>query len=216
MAPGPSRVAADAAGDEVTDVVMNPSLVVRGHVVAEGFVDRCLARILYDMLLLRQWRGESRHDDQVPDAHSWWGDATLDAVLLGLRQGVEAVAGCALLPTYSYARLYLKGHGLPRHRDRAACEIVATIHLGHNGATPPPIRFEPDVAVTQEPGDAVVFLGTRVEHWRDEFEGVSFGQLFLNYVRADGPRQEHVYDGRTGAFPPSTWDAASSELAGRA
>ena len=49
---------------------------------------------------------------------------------------METAASCALLPTYSYARLYLQGDSLPRHRDRPACEIAATIHLallGKNG-----------------------------------------------------------------------------------
>jgi hypothetical protein len=180
-----------------------PTLASQGYVVVEGFVDPRLARILYNVLLLRHWRGESKHDDQVPDAHSYWGDSTLDAVLTGMLPDFEAAAGCALLPTYAYARLYLHGHALARHRDRAACEIAATIHLGHSGAAPPPIRFAPDVAVDQRPGDAVIYHGDQIEHWRDPFEGTNFGQLFLNYVRAAGPRRDYLYDGRRDAFPPS-------------
>ena len=129
------------------DFAMVPTLANQGYLVVESFIDRRLARIFYDVLLLRQWRGESKRDDQVPDAHSHWGDSTLDAVLIGLLPDMETASGCALLPTYSYARLYLHGHFLPRHRDRAACEIAATIHLGHSGAEPPPIRFAPDVAI---------------------------------------------------------------------
>ena len=182
---------------------MVSTLADQGYLVVEGFIDRRLARILYDVLLLRQWRGESKRDDQVPDAHSHWGDCTLDAVLIGLLPDFEAVTGCTLLPTYSYARLYLQGHSLPRHRDRQACEIAATIHLGHSGAEPPPIRFAQDVAVSQKPGDAVVYFGDRIEHWRDPFAGTNFGQMFLNYVRADGARRGYVHDGRRDAFPPS-------------
>lgn len=183
--------------------MVEPTLAKQSYVVVEGFIDRRLARILYDILLLRQWRGESKRDDQVPHAHSHWGDSTLDALLVGLLPDVETAASCALLPTYSYARLYLQGDSLPRHRDRPACEIAATIHLGHSGAEPPPIQFAPDVAVTQRPGDAVVYLGDRVEHWRDPFTGTDFGQVFLNYVRADGARRGYVHDGRRDAFPPS-------------
>lgn len=182
---------------------MVPTLENEGYLVVERFIDRRLARILYDMLLLRQWRGESKRDDQVPDANSHWGDSTLDALLVGLLRDVETASGCALLPTYSYARLYLKGASLPRHLDRAACEIAATIHVGYCGSEPPPIRFAPDVAVRQQPGDAVLYLGDRLEHWRDPFTGTNFGQVFLNYVTADGTRRSHIHDGRRDAYPPS-------------
>lgn len=182
---------------------MLPALENDGYVVVEGFIDRQWAGILYDMLLLRQWRKEFKRDDQVREANSHWGDCTLDAILVGLLPDLERAAGCALLPTYSYARLYSHGQSLPRHRDRAAAEIAVTVHLGYLGATPPPIRFAPDVAVYQQPGDAVLYLGDRIEHWRDTFDGENFGQMFLNYVRADGPRKAFVYDGRRDAFPPS-------------
>lgn len=181
---------------------MDSALAKLGYVVVEGFLDPRLARILYDVLLLRQWRGEFKRDDQVPQAHSHWGDSTLDAILVGLLPDIEAAARCPLLPTYAYARLYGTGDSLRRHRDRAACEIAATIHLGHSGAPPPPIQFAPDVTVRQRPGDAVIYLGDRIEHWRDTFSGTDFGQLFLNYVRADGARRNLVHDGRRDAFPP--------------
>jgi len=182
---------------------MDSTLAQQHYVVVEGFIDKRLARILYDVLLIRHWRREFKHDDQVPDANSHWGDSTLDALLVGLLPDVESASGCALLPTYSYARLYLQGQALPRHRDRAACEIAVTVHLGSADRQPPPLRFAPDVSVSQRPGDAVVYFGDRLEHWREPFEGTNFAQLFLNYVRADGERRCYVHDGRISAFPPS-------------
>jgi hypothetical protein len=67
----------------------------------------------------------------------------------------------------------------------------------------PPIWFAPDVAVSQQPGDAVIYLGDKIEHWREPFGGENFGQLFLNYVFVDGERKHLIYDGRREAFPPS-------------
>lgn len=180
---------------------MNTALSSHGHVVAARFVPPQLARFLFQLLRLRRWRREFRSDDQVPTADSHWGDSTLDALLLALQPDVEAAAGCALLPTYAYARLYGHGNSLPRHRDRAAAEVAVTIHAGSDGGVPPPLCLAPDIAVTQAPGDAVIYLGDRVEHWRDAYQGSCFGQLFLNYVRADGPRRHLVYDGRHGEFP---------------
>lgn len=181
---------------------MNPNLQKNGYVIVPNFLDPMLSRILYNVFLLRHWRGEHRRDDFVPEALSYWNDSTLDAVLVGIIPNLEKMTGCRLLPTYSYARFYLNGQSLPRHHDREACEIVTTIHLGSEGGAPPPICFAPSVSVSQNPGDAVVFFG-EIEHWRAPFSGDNFVQIFMNYVRAEGDRQKLIYDGRENVFPPA-------------
>jgi len=182
-------------------MMFNEPYVIRKHLL-----DRRFASCLYHMLVLRQWRGEFKRDDQVPGAASHWGDAILDATLLVLLPEIERCSGFSLLPTYAYARLYKKGDALARHRDREACEVAVTIHLGSQGGEPPPICFEPDIAVDQKPGDAVIYLGDQLEHWRDPYLGRDFGQLFLNFVRKDGDRSHRVYDGRINAFPPKVME----------
>jgi hypothetical protein len=182
---------------------MDPELARRRLVIVPRLVDDQLAHTLYHVLLLRNWRGEVKHDRQAPAADSHWGDATLDATLLVLKAKIEQASGCRLLPTYAYARLYFRGDHLARHRDRPSCQVAATIHLGSNGLPTPPIWFEPDIAVSQRPGDAVVYLGDSIDHWREPFDGENFGQLFLNYVFADGECAGLIHDGRRNAFPPS-------------
>lgn len=191
--------------------MMDPELAQRRLLVVPRLIDAQLAGMLYQMLLLRNWRGEVKHDRQVPLADSHWGDTTLDAALLVLTAAIERASGCRLLPTYAYARLYFRGEALARHRDRAACQVAATIHLGSDGGRSQPIRFEPDIAVDQRPGDAVIYLGDSIDHWRDPFEGERFGQLFLNYVFADGARAGLVYDGRRAAFPPARREPDAGE-----
>src|SRR5205823_9590491 len=107
------RLRLDGRGARVTGALASDR-----YVVVERLVDERLARILYNSLLLRRWRGEFKRDGQVPDAQSHWGDSTLDAVLLGLQPDIEKACGRRLLPTYAYARLYVRGNALPRHRDR--------------------------------------------------------------------------------------------------
>jgi hypothetical protein len=181
---------------------MVPELATNGYIVAKNFLDRQLTDLLYKMLLVRQWRGEYKRDAQIPHAFSFWGDSTLDALLVSLLPEIEVLAGNRLLPTYGYARLSRNGDRLHRHHDREACEVAATIHLGSSGSPPPPICFAPQAAVTQGPGDAVVYLG-QLDHWRDEFAGTNFGQVFLNYVRADGRVRHLAFDQRKSVFPPS-------------
>ncbi|MGR4866302.1 hypothetical protein [Caulobacter sp. LARHSG274] len=171
-------------------------------IVVSSLIDARLAGIVYAMLQLRRWRGEVKRDRQAPAADSHWGDATLDALLIGLQPDVERACGRSLLATYAYARLYGGGDALVRHRDRPAAEVAVTLHLGARGGAPPPICFAPDIAVIQKPGDGVIYPGDRLDHWRAPFDGENFGQLFLNYVMADGERTDLVHDGRRGAFPP--------------
>ncbi|MFL6139743.1 MAG: hypothetical protein ACJ74O_18370 [Frankiaceae bacterium] len=180
---------------------MAQSLGTSGVVVVPGFIDQRLARMLYATLVLRGHRGEGRRDDHMPTALSFWGDSTLDAFHLSVLPQVEAVAGGPLLPTYCYARLYAHGDTLRPHHDREACEIVASVHVGHRGAAPPPICFATGQAVDQGAGDAVVFHGATIDHWRDAFLGEDFGQVFMNFVRADGPHRGQALDRRYQAFP---------------
>ena len=182
---------------------MDSRLANQQYVVVEGFIDTRLARILYDMLLIRHWRQGSSAMIKFP----------MQTATGAIRPSMRCSLGCCPMSNrhqgahssrpYSYARLYLQGQALPRHRDRAACEIAVTVHLGSADRQPPPLRFAPDVSVSQRPGDAVVYFGDRLEHWRESFEGTNFAQLFLNYVRADGERRCYVHDGRKSAFPPS-------------
>jgi hypothetical protein len=189
------------------------SLAETGYAVAERMIDVRLANALYLMFHLRRHRGETRQDDQVPDAESFWGDSTLDALLIALLPDVERIAGQRLVPTYCYGRLYARGTVLPRHIDRSSAEVVANIHLGYRGNPPGPISFlapgSTDVAtVDLRPGDAVVFFGTKLEHWRGPFEGEDFAQVLLNYVRADGPNRDRAWDGRAAQFPQLVHDLA--------
>ena len=47
------------------------------------------------------------------------------------------------------------------------------------------------------PGDAAIYLGCEVEHWREEFKGDWHSQVFLHYVDKNGPYASHIADGRS-------------------
>jgi hypothetical protein len=46
------------------------------------------------------------------------------------------------------------------------------------------------------PGDAVLYKGIDVVHWRDELEGEFVTQTFLHYVDSDGPYKNWFMDRR--------------------
>jgi hypothetical protein len=109
---------------------------------------------------------------------------------------VSKIIGEEVLPTYTYARWQTKGHDLPRHRDRASCEISISLNLkkdldwGIWIQKPTGEEFE----INLNPGDAVLYLGCQADHWRNKFEGEEHIQVFLHYVRANGPKSWAFFD----------------------
>ena len=118
----------------------------------------------------------------------------LDHLLLGLRERIGAVVGKNLLPTYSYFRKYKKGNVLQRHTDRPSCEISCTLCLGQSDIWP--FYAGDSGPIEMNPGDAVLYKGIDVVHWRDELEGEFVTQTFLHYVDSDGPYKNWFMDRR--------------------
>ena len=103
-----------------------------------------------------------------------------------------------VLPTYSYARVYKEGSILEKHTDRDACEISLTLHL--DGDFPWPIWIETPQQekkfVSLNPGDAMLYLGRIAPHWRDEYKGNYYSQVFLHYVKSRGECSYAYFDNR--------------------
>jgi len=65
-------------------------------------------------------------------------------------------------------------------------------------------------AVRLEAGDLVVYRGSVIPHWREQFQGDYNTQLILNYVSHDGNFADWAYDKRPGLAWPATPTALSS------
>src|SRR5690349_2787228 len=115
--------------------------------------------------------GRFTRDPQCPGSLAIYGDPGFDTLLESARLKIGNRVGRDLVPTYSYVRMYGKGDALPRHKDRAACEISATIALSVPPRAPPStLQLEAlrgrDVLVEMREGDACLYAGTRIDHWR--------------------------------------------------
>lgn len=137
-------------------------------------------------------------DDQCPISDAIYGDSLLDAVLQELANPLGEQAGRKLLPTYTYARIYRPGEVLKKHRDREACEISATVTLGFDAPDVWPIYFDDEktIEVKLGTGDAALYKGCEVTHWRNEFKGTWHVQMFLHYVDAGGRHTDQYMDKR--------------------
>tara|TARA_R110000796_G_C14519442_1_gene430722 strand:- start:719 stop:1339 length:621 start_codon:yes stop_codon:yes gene_type:complete len=176
----------------------------KGYVLVKNFVPKQTAKMLFNYLVclsvskkLLNPNIRLEGDEQVPESLlAINGDTIFESLLFSLREKMELNTGLSLLPTYSYRRLYTHGNILHKHTDRPECEISATIKLSDNSEYNWPIWMQ-DTAIELEDGDAVLYRGCDLEHWREPCGGSKkhlMGQTFLHYVDVDGPFIDSAFE----------------------
>ena len=133
--------------------------------------------------------------------------------LWALTPRVAQVAGCELLPTYCYFRIYQQGDICRVHSDRQACEHSLSLTVALSDEEPWALSVqtsrtvEPfasadadfgDAAFGSAPmfeGDAVMYQGVHHRHGRvDPNPNAWSAHLFLHWVDAAGPYREQAFD----------------------
>lgn len=139
-------------------------------------------------------------DGQVGHGYSGFGVDASETLMQMLVPLVEQQTGHKVFPTYSFGRIYLRGASLARHTDRPSCEVSMSVTIARSGDTPWPLNLVSltgrAVAADLNPGDLLLYKGIDVTHWRDAYAGDMQLQLFLHYVRRDGPYAKYKYDMR--------------------
>lgn len=180
---------------------MNQELLDNNYLFVPDFMSTQEADSLY-----KQFKKEAqlypnsfKADHDVPNSPSVFNYIPFVALLCEKTAHMNTLVGEKLLPTYSYARIYKNNAELPKHIDRAPCEISVTVHLGGDGASWPVGFTKPDGSVVLKdlsPGQAVIYFGCISHHWREgAFNGQEYGQVFLHYVRSEGKYSNHYFDG---------------------
>jgi hypothetical protein len=144
-------------------------------------------------------------DDQVSNTPSGYGDPAFDGLLEYLRPRIEEASGLRLSPTYSYFRLYKHGDMLKRHRDREACEVSVSLNIGQLPSDAWPLYVEGNAGsygAFLSPGDALLYRGIDIFHWREPYQGRRLVQVFLHYVDRNGPYANQKFDGRATLMRP--------------
>lgn len=120
-------------------------------------------------------------------------------VVKRMQPKLEEIVGEELIPSYWFTTTYHNKGWMNCHTDRPSCEVSVTINIC--GDTPWPIKIKDfdgkKHAVITPPGHGVTYLGTQVEHWRSPLKthpNDRFMQLFLHFVRKNGPYAKYAYD----------------------
>jgi len=187
--------------------VTMPRLSQAGHLFEENgyvIVKHLLPRVMCDYIsenikVLEAHSYFSQGDVQVERALSAASPFVSETLLDIMTPVLSRAVNCDLYPTYSFLRIYLKGAHLEKHQDRPSCEVSATMPLSYDSPYIWPLYVEAGnktITVELEPGDALIYKGIELPHWRETFAGERQVQVFLHYVKKNGDYREYKFDQR--------------------
>ena len=176
---------------------MDESLEKNGFKVIKSFIDPVTASDLADGFV--KYAGAYGKSDSQSKCPAVYNYLPFVRMLVHKTPHASVYAGESLLPTYTYSRHYnAQGSILEKHTDRDACEISFTLNLRK---TEPWLfhltsRQGDHVSLDLDVGDAIMYAGCDVPHWRDAYSGRDHVQVFLHYVLSHGSKSWAVFDHR--------------------
>jgi len=176
----------------------------KNYQIIQSFLSPEMCQLVFDYISLRrETKTMLEPDDRVPGAGRLNGDMLLETILKQKQSTIETLIGAPVWPSYTYARMHSCGASMVRHIDRPASEIGVTVAIG--GDRKWPIWFstaDGDVPVELESGEAVMYRGCILPHWRERYAGRIQVQCMFFYVEKNGPNAVWKFNGRKGVgFP---------------
>lgn len=180
-----------------------------GCLLVKNFLDPLTVQII-SMYMENKLRREEWIEDNNKKAstkYGYYADPLIEVVLNNSLKQIADICGKELEPTYSYMRVYQPGEQLKPHVDRPSCEISVTVNVASKGpASEIWMHYKDNEphAYILNPGDAAVYKGKEVTHWRDPLKPDQLNvQFMLHYVDKNGPHAERKFDTRPALGYPS-------------
>ena len=183
------------------------------YVIREGVSKETCEQLKTEYLMIKevvetQYSGPTS-DPIMPGAFAMYSPVCFEAMGQVIQHMIEQVVGCELYQTFSYARVYVKGTNLVRHRDRTSGEWVGNVCITRDD-TDWELYIELDGKSHQillNQGDICIFRGHKDYHWRPKYTGELQVQAFVSYVDVNGKYAKNKYDGRPMLSMP--WESAA-------
>ena len=181
---------------------MPSDYIKQGIVVKKGLISEVLVTHLrkYFAMLVENdapwlfYKDSLFEDGGVPMVY---GDPNFDILMSDVTSTIENIVGKKLNPQYTYARAYPRNSILRRHTDRISCEHSLSLALGGDKW---PIHIKDRDGKTHnvllDPGDALVYDGVNLEHWREPLDGDVCYQVFMHWNDSNGEWKDQIFDGR--------------------
>lgn len=209
-APGIARKSIQDLADPQAMEQMADAFAEHKYILIPGFFSQDICEIAKTYALFKRdfEKNIEVGVQQVPNTHSVYGDHLMESMMLFALPWVEKITRLSLFPTYAHYRVYKPGDELKKHIDRPACEISLSLCLGSEYVNTPAdfswgiwanSRHSAPKEYKMRPGDALLYRGMDVLHWREPFkagEGSFLAQVFLHYVDANGPHANWKFDKR--------------------
>jgi len=154
--------------------------------VIKGLLNKGELDLITEYCKIKHWENEKDFDfiqNNCGDTY-FYKDALMQILANKKQKRIEQETGLQLNPTYTFWRCYTFGADLKKHRDRPACEMSATVFIASDKKEWP--IYMDGQPINLEPGDAAVYKGCDVEHWREPFDGDYHIQVFLHFVNRNG------------------------------
>lgn len=183
---------------------MNKLFEQKGYIKVSGLVDaqtiKTISQYFENKINRGEWVGKQEVEAGDASKLGYYADPLIEVILRQCLPTIEEQTGLELEPTYSFSRVYQEGEELTPHIDRPSCEISTTINVACTGDIWPIwMQYESNdpVKCMLEPGDAVIYKGCEVTHWRRKLpKGQINVQFMLHYVDKNGPHAKYKFDKR--------------------
>jgi len=171
----------------------------KGYHLEKNIISNDLCNFLYNYVKLKQQvfstfskfnfeglKNEltgKKGDRMLENTYCSYADLAMENLLSNVKNKVEDITKLKLNESYSYLRAYKKGDTLFRHRDRQECAVSLTLNLG--GDWPFYFIDKNDIKVKAniKPGNALLYDGVKLVHWREKLKEKECVQVFLHYVK---------------------------------
>jgi hypothetical protein len=177
---------------------MIQELIENNFLIVREFIDIQKAKNLSKEFVEYCEKNNTQDDPQIPNTPAKYNYISFLELLCEKTPEVSDIIGETVLPTYCYSRTYKTGDVLTKHTDRDACEISLTLHLDGDKDWEIYVQTPSgkEVPVKLRSGDALVYMGCDASHWRNEYEGSYYSQVFMHYVRSRGERSYAYFDNK--------------------
>lgn len=159
-------------------------MATKYYTVIKNFLTEEECDRIYDKMNILRKAGQGGHDDFCDKSWSFYSFAS-PQFIEKIKHGMEETFDLELMYTFDYSRIYMEGETLRPHTDRAMCEYSATINI-RNMDQPWTFYYrdpitEKENSINMMKGDAVLYRGSEVEHWRNELVGPDVYQTMIFY-----------------------------------